>query len=733
MLEKFFLKEYYDCPITDIIILENKSYEYANYTELKINNTYIYYTNNNKYGQLYYFSDEFKHNLNLTQSMNDSYGDIYDYKKFEEIKKKEDIKLSIPIEKYNIITKYSSLIFLISIFSFFISYFEPPNPRKINYYTVVNIILDTINLILNIIKFILFIKIKHYYFDYIFPFDPDQLKGIFRIFNFDSFLLSFPLLIILNRFLYIIFPNIGINCIDCIDGSKDRDHLFCSHNKKIRIFCHLLYFMIPYIFYFIYDIVFDFKIKKDYNQLNYNWMTSPIKSIEVSTEEVYKIGQIFTDKNKYFYKWRNTLFKIERISNLNYYNIYNKENGKLCGRDSFGNNLFFPEEIECPINDIIISNKNNEYLEYYKNISLGNNYYLYYTNKKNSSKIIIDLKASYSYNNIQLNLEETNELCKILITDKCKSYYNFSSIIFYREIDKVNSQDFFQNIFNRNEYSYKDAISLNSISYLGVNRTKIEQRGIIGSFKKNISYYMNYLIFLKLVFSLLNIASFIIMNVFFLAEKNKKYQLIISISLIILILFSILTFIISIIINIHYIPNFMNKINNDFEKHKPNLINNFLHIIFGFCLFVASIIITIFNFCFKNKPEPRETPPINQDLAINENLRNNAIIINVRNNDFDSDNRDSKSILDRREVNNIVVFERKNNTEQTNQNMPYKKESLGNCRICRKNPYEMILAPCGHKACCKECYVKLKSSNFNNCPFCQRKVESAIEKVLDLK
>lgn len=33
-------------------------------------------------------------------------------------------------------------------------------------------------------------------------------------------------------------------------------------------------------------------------------------------------------------------------------NIYSNKNGKICGKDSFGNNLFFPLNEECPINHI---------------------------------------------------------------------------------------------------------------------------------------------------------------------------------------------------------------------------------------------------------------------------------------------------------------------------------------------------------------------------------------------
>ena len=42
--------------------------------------------------------------------------------------------------------------------------------------------------------------------------------------------------------------------------------------------------------------------------------------------------------------------------------------------------LYFPYDVECPINDIIIDNNNVNYIDY-KEIKLTNNTLLYYTNK----------------------------------------------------------------------------------------------------------------------------------------------------------------------------------------------------------------------------------------------------------------------------------------------------------------------------------------------------------------
>ena len=92
-------------------------------------------------------------------------------------------------------------------------------------------------------------------------------------------------------------------------------------------------------------------------------------------EKSYELGRAKTNKHDYrFYLWRNNYFKVEKLKNINYLNIYFKENGKLCGKDSFGNNLYFPKDVECPINDLFIESSKRD-LEGYERINLDNEYY----------------------------------------------------------------------------------------------------------------------------------------------------------------------------------------------------------------------------------------------------------------------------------------------------------------------------------------------------------------------
>ena len=88
-----------------------------------------------------------------------------------------------------------------------------------------------------------------------------------------------------------------------------------------------------------------------------------------------------SDNEFIFYEWENNYFKVERLNDYNYYNIYNNKNGKKCGKDSYGNYLYFPENIDCPINKIVITNNYiSSDIYNYKQLPLGNKY-LYYTNE----------------------------------------------------------------------------------------------------------------------------------------------------------------------------------------------------------------------------------------------------------------------------------------------------------------------------------------------------------------
>ena len=141
--------------------------------------------------------------------------------------------------------------------------------------------------------------------------------------------------------------------------------------------CFLACLFIINIITTVIELVNDSKIKKRYDNMIYNWNSYPIKTIELSNNKNYELAKIKTNKNIYsFYQWRNKYFKIEKIENYNYINIYNNEDGKLCGKDSSGNDLYFPKDIDCPINGLIITDNLLTNFSDYVKINLEDNYYL---------------------------------------------------------------------------------------------------------------------------------------------------------------------------------------------------------------------------------------------------------------------------------------------------------------------------------------------------------------------
>ena len=106
-----------------------------------------------------------------------------------------------------------------------------------------------------------------------------------------------------------------------------------------------------------------------YNYLTKNWLNSPIKNIEISqkalsNEEI--INEYDNQKNLGFFKsasqkqdldiFMNTYFKIELYKPYYYPNFvgffHNKNENKICGKDTQGNIMYFPKNAECPINYI---------------------------------------------------------------------------------------------------------------------------------------------------------------------------------------------------------------------------------------------------------------------------------------------------------------------------------------------------------------------------------------------
>jgi len=268
--------------------------------------------------------------------------------------------------------------------------------------------------------------------------------------------------------------------------------------------------LIIYIILFILELINDSKIKKIYNNMIYNWNSNPIKSIKSielieDKNEYYELAKIKTNKNNYsFYSWKNKYFRVEKLTDYDYNNIYINEKGKLCGKDSNGNNLYFPENINCPINEIYfsISDLNDPYL---KQLKIDDNYYLYFTNTNIEGKIVVDIRAGSS-KGLQLNFEKDNDICESFLSlnknifknnkEKCSSFINFTkdiSLIHYKKIDTWQYKDF----INKNELEGNDDIVLYSINYLGINSTLIDKRESLKDYKKNMERFITNSLFIN--------------------------------------------------------------------------------------------------------------------------------------------------------------------------------------------------------------------------------------------
>ena len=348
------------CPITDIKLGNKNDKIYNHYIEIN-ENEYIYYTKENNLGKLYkpfnYF--DFKSNA--------------DYNAFslDTIIKKEFNKLSNPIYDFKSYIKFCDVLcFLLILFSFLYTCFESPNVQKCDLFRIFNNCAQLIILILHFIRYIKFTDVKKYFFDNEDIYDTEY-EDYFpnQVFNIDSFLLAVSINIFIFYFLSISFFN-KTSCCEipecCEPGFRftNDDDVF-STGVMIFITIFITYFTMS-----IFDILNDEKIVDIYNNMIYNWNMNPIKSIRKNNNDA--TGADFL--------WKSNPFKIERLNNYDYINIFQNKNGKICGKDNYGNNLYFPNDVDCPINKIYFSDKNEDLIGYEK-IGLNDGNYLYYTNE----------------------------------------------------------------------------------------------------------------------------------------------------------------------------------------------------------------------------------------------------------------------------------------------------------------------------------------------------------------
>ena len=764
-IENYFIKEDNECPITDIIIEKQKKDIYQGYIELKVSDEmYIYYTNEKKLdGKLYEYA--FISNGNCSNEnvfkINNNCFQIYFYSNFDylnstSIKKKEEINFSNPFKKLKDFCKYSDVICLsFLIISFIYTLNEPYKNKKFNYFKIISLFLLLIVAILFLVRYIKFIKIKKFYNDnestYKKDKNNDDEDSYFprKVFNLDSipFSMSFCSLIIL--LVYFITPDkchLSV-CKGIIESYDETYPLFYHKGENEKRVYRINYLFLPisiiYVVIFILDIVNDINIKNDYKKINsgiiYNWESNPIKSIYLSPDKDYQLGNLnfinYNDYSRYNdsnYKWKNNFLKIEKINNYDYFNIYSNINGKICGKDNQNNDLYFPENEECPINDIFIS-KEDKTIENYTKIYLGdNNGYLYYTNHNIKGKIIIDIKIG-CHRGFHLNLSETNELCEYLkeknfleVFRGCNIYDKNITTPFYEKLDVIDACELYQQKdFCKTKYlnySSYPIIGLYSINYQGINTFKTQDREKINIFRENMDKYIKLLTF-KYILGPFNLIIYILFN-YILLKEGAIYPYILCLLIIIIPVIIIYIIICGILvnININYIKNFLNVINIDFERNNNDSFWTILLLIIGIYFLIYDILVILYRFLFKDKnicqyiinKRPKEKKKEKNNIG-NDNYENGISSKDV----FTEKNKNYEKSEERQKENILKLNKEKENI---------KKEEKRICVVCMERESILIFVPCDHRCVCKICY----NNEIQTCPVCRKTITNVLDRIYDV-
>ena len=152
------------------------------------------------------------------------------------------------------------------------------------------------------------------------------------------------------------------------------------------------FFYIMFISSMAFTMVFVILVIKsfnEYNEIYKNWEKIPAYSISIKN---YNKNELNVEKMDKKYNYKNLLKK----------NIEDK-NFLPCGTDKTNNFLYFPKDIECPINDIEYTDSPfpSKKFFHYKTIQLYPSGYLHYSNENIRGNILIDINISY-YNSYEI-------------------------------------------------------------------------------------------------------------------------------------------------------------------------------------------------------------------------------------------------------------------------------------------------------------------------------------------
>ena len=268
----------------------------------------------------------------------------------------------------------------------------------------------------------------------------------------------------------------------------------------------------------------------------------------------------------------------------------------------------------------------------------------------------------------------------------------------------------------------------------------------------------------------------IVFNIFFnytIFTRDIQSLYIFIISMIYLVLLIIFIILMTIGSNVHnkYIANLMEKINDDFGKHKNKNVYNNLMIFFGIIIFVYYFLLyLIYYYLLKDgliykklrkkdniiklsdsqniiSLQKKKDDKINS-TGDNNNINNVDIIqkkddINIIKINkwgiIDPNHRHRKLEPIKKDADNKMKIIKFNNDNNIN-NIDLNNNNINNlnnieneinsssrfkveCLNCSKKKNKITFIPCGHRCICKECYDKLKNKR-NQCPICGKQINS---------
>ena len=227
--------------------------------------------------------------------------------------------------------------------------------------------------------------------------------------------------------------------------------------------CKKSYIIVTLLPFYIVAMIFNFlsilrapNYKKEYDDLKASWEKPPITSISFDQNYFNNLkGKINKDNVKDLHK----ALIVKRLDKKYNYKYLLREDGNEpgfhpCGKDNSRNYLFLPNNIECPINELRISNSSdpnsvktedeNNYYNY-KTTKFCDGIYLHYSNENILSNILTDIDfkivelANHHYENYnQINFTsnriiEENYTLYLILKDyiecsACSNYENKLSL-----------------------------------------------------------------------------------------------------------------------------------------------------------------------------------------------------------------------------------------------------------------------------------------------------------------